>query len=114
MSEHEPLGPLSPDFLESDFYGYQSMLDDTETEVVLRTRRFLQDEVAPRANEFWEKATSPVHLMPKIAELEIAGLGYAFDDRKASRKLLTGWLEMEFARSIRPRERCSACTVRWR
>lgn len=98
MSEHEPLGPLSPDFLESDFYGYQSMLDDAETEVVLRTRRFLQDEVAPRANEFWEKAASPVHLMPKIAELEIAGLGYAFDDRKASRKLLTGWLEMEFAR----------------
>ena len=98
MSEHEPLGPLSPDFLESDFYGYQSMLDDSEIEVVLRTRRFLQDEVAPRANEFWEKATSPVHLMPKIAELEIAGLGYAFGDRKASRKLLTGWLEMEFAR----------------
>ena len=98
MSEHEPLGPLSPDFLESDFYGYQSMLDDSEIEVVLRTRRFLQDEVAPRANEFWEKATSPVHLMPKIAELEIAGLGYAFTDRKASRKLLTGWLEMEFAR----------------
>jgi len=98
MSEHEPLGPLSPDFLESDFYGYQSMLDEAEAEVVLRTRRFLQDEVAPRANEFWEKATSPVHLMPKIAQLEIAGLGYAFDDRKASRKLLTGWLEMEFAR----------------
>ncbi|MFN3539369.1 MAG: acyl-CoA dehydrogenase family protein [Rhodococcus sp. (in: high G+C Gram-positive bacteria)] len=98
MSEHEPLGPLSPDFLESDFYGYQSMLDDSEIEVVLRTRRFLQDEVAPRANEFWEKATSPVHLMPKIAELEIAGLGYGFGDRKASRKLLTGWLEMEFAR----------------
>lgn len=98
MSEHEPLGPLSPNFLESDFYGYQSMLDDSETEVVLRTRRFLQDEVAPRANEFWEKATSPVHLMPKIAQLEIAGLGYGFDDRKASRKLLTGWLEMEFAR----------------
>ncbi|OZC78667.1 acyl-CoA dehydrogenase [Rhodococcus sp. 06-462-5] len=98
MSEHEPLGPLSPDFLESDFYGYQSMLDDAETEIVLRTRRFLQDEVAPRANEFWEKAASPVHLMPKIAELEIAGLGYGFDDRKASRKLLTGWLEMEFAR----------------
>ncbi|MCJ0978058.1 acyl-CoA dehydrogenase family protein [Rhodococcus sp. ARC_M12] len=98
MSEHEPLGPLSPDFLESDFYGYQSMLDDAETEAVLRTRRFLQDEVAPRANEFWEKAASPVHLLPKIAELEIAGLGYAFSDRKASRKLLTGWLEMEFAR----------------
>ncbi|KZF01426.1 MULTISPECIES: acyl-CoA dehydrogenase family protein [unclassified Rhodococcus (in: high G+C Gram-positive bacteria)] len=98
MSEHEPLGPLSPDYLESDFFGYQSMLDDAEIEVVLRTRRFLQDEVAPRANEFWEKATSPVHLMPKIAELEIAGLGYAFEDRKASRKLLTGWLEMEFAR----------------
>ncbi|MFI8567901.1 acyl-CoA dehydrogenase family protein [Rhodococcus sp. NPDC078407] len=98
MSEHEPLGPLSPDFLESDFYGYQSMLDEAETEKVLRTRRFLQDEVAPRANEFWERAASPVHLMPKIAGLEIAGLGYEFDDRKASRKLLTGWLEMEFAR----------------
>ncbi|WP_052057204.1 acyl-CoA dehydrogenase family protein [Rhodococcoides fascians] len=109
MSKHEPLGPLSPDFLESDFYGYQGLLDEAETEVVLRTRRFLQEQVAPRANEFWEKAVSPVHLMPAIAELEIAGLGYAFKepgrsagstpvDRKASRKLLTGWLEMEFAR----------------
>ncbi|MBY4135843.1 acyl-CoA dehydrogenase, partial [Rhodococcus fascians] len=63
MSKHEPLGPLSPDFLESDFYGYQGLLDEAEVDVVLRTRRFLQEQVAPRANEFWEKAVSPVHLM---------------------------------------------------
>ena len=32
MSKHEPLGPLSPDFLESDFYGYQGLLDEAEVD----------------------------------------------------------------------------------
>ena len=98
MSKHDPLGPLEPDFLAADLFGYQGMLTDDEAEIVLKVRDFLAAEVAPRANEFWEKAQSPVHLLPKIAELEITGLGYEFEGRTPARKVLTGWLGMEFSR----------------
>ena len=76
----------------------QGILSDDEAKIVLKVREFLAAEVAPRANEFWEKAESPVHLLPKIAELEITGLGYEFEGRTAARKVLTGWLGMEFSR----------------
>lgn len=98
MSKHDPLGPLQPDFLAADLFGYQGILTDDEAEIVLKVRDFLAAEVAPRANEFWEKAQSPVHLLPKIAELEITGLGYEFEGRTPARKVLTGWLGMEFSR----------------
>lgn len=98
MSKHDPLGPLEPDFLAADLFGYQGILTDDEAEIVLKVRDFLAAEVAPRANEFWEKAQSPVHLLPKIAELEITGLGYEFEGRTPARKVLTGWLGMEFSR----------------
>ncbi|MGB7362789.1 MAG: acyl-CoA dehydrogenase family protein [Rhodococcus sp. (in: high G+C Gram-positive bacteria)] len=98
MSKHEPLGPLSPDFLAADMFGYQGVLNDEETQIVLKVRRFLDEEVAPRANEFWEKAQSPVHLLPRLAELDIVGLGYDFDGRTPARKVLTGWLGLEFSR----------------
>ncbi|MDJ0361703.1 acyl-CoA dehydrogenase family protein [Rhodococcus sp. H29-C3] len=98
MSKHDPLEPLSPDHLAADLFGYQSVLTDEETKIVMKVRDFLTAEVAPRANEFWEKGESPVHLLPKIAELDITGLGYEFDGRIPARKVLTGWLGLEFAR----------------
>ncbi len=98
MSNHEPLAPLSPDYLAADLFGYQGILTEEEAKIVLKVREFLAAEVAPRANEFWEKAQSPVHLLPKIAELDITGLGYEFEDRKTARKVLTGWLGLEFSR----------------
>lgn len=98
MSKHEPLEPLSPDYLDADLFGYQGVLTDDEAAIVLKVRQFLNTEVAPRANEFWEKAESPVHLLPKIADLGITGLGYRFDDRDPARKVLTGWLSLEFSR----------------
>ncbi|GAA1463180.1 acyl-CoA dehydrogenase family protein [Williamsia maris] len=98
MSSHEPMEPLSPSYLASDLFGYQAALTDEENEIILRVRRFLAEEVAPRANEFWEKGESPRHLLPRLAELDIVGLGYEFDGRKPHRKVLTGWLGLEFAR----------------
>lgn len=98
MSTHEPLGPLDKDYLAADLYGYQGLLTEEENAAVLRTRRFLEDEVRPRANEFWEKAESPRHLLPRLADLDIVGLDYEIDGNPASRKILSGWLSMEFSR----------------
>ncbi|NYJ74259.1 acyl-CoA dehydrogenase family protein [Allobranchiibius huperziae] len=96
--EHQPVAPLREDFLAADLYGYQELLTDRENDVVRRVRAFLEAEVRPRANEFWEAAESPRHLLPRLAELDVVGLGYDFEDRPAMSKVLTGWLGMEFAR----------------
>ncbi|UIJ34342.1 acyl-CoA dehydrogenase family protein [Allobranchiibius sp. GilTou73] len=96
--KHEAVGPLRENFLASDLYGYQGLLTEQENDVVRRVRTFLEAEVRPRANEFWEAAESPRHLLPRLAELDVVGLGYDFEDRPAMSKVLTGWLGMEFAR----------------
>lgn len=95
---HDPLQPLADGFLAADLYGYQSLLSDDERAVVARVREFLEREVRPRANEFWERAESPMHLWPLIAELGITGLGISREGRPAASKLLTGWLGLEFSR----------------
>ncbi len=95
---HEPVGPLREGFLAADLYGYQGVLTEQEGDVVRRVREFLEAEVRPRANEFWEATESPRHLIPRFADLDIAGLGYDIDDRPAMSKVLTGWIGLEFSR----------------
>ena len=101
MSEHhhhDPIPPLQEGYLQADMYGYQGVLSPVEREIVAKVREFLETEVRPRANEFWDATESPRHLLKRFAELDIVGLGYDFEDRPAASKVLSGWLGMEFAR----------------
>lgn len=84
--------------LEGDLYGYESLLDEGEWEVVLRTRRFLQDQVAPIAEQCWAEARFPHELLPGLAGLGIMGLSYAAAGRPAATRLLTGFLGLEISR----------------
>ncbi|MTD15865.1 acyl-CoA dehydrogenase [Nakamurella sp. YIM 132087] len=86
--------PLLP----GDLFGYESLLDADEWSVVRRTRAFLDEHVAPIAADCWEYARFPHQIVPPLAELGIAGLTIDFEDRPASRQLLTGFLAMEIAR----------------
>ncbi|MGI8882135.1 MAG: acyl-CoA dehydrogenase family protein [Jatrophihabitans sp.] len=83
------------DLLEGDLYGYGSLLSDDEWQIVLRTRAFMQDRVAPIVEDCWANAEFPHQLIPEFAELDIMGLSY--DDPPASR-LLTGFLGLELSR----------------
>lgn len=57
----------------SDFYALEDLLEPAEIEVRDRVRDFCEREVTPIINDFWERAEFPAQLIPKMAELGIAG-----------------------------------------
>jgi glutaryl-CoA dehydrogenase len=57
----------------ADFYALDDLLEPEEIEVRDRVRDFCAREVTPVINDYWERAEFPVDLVPKIAELGIAG-----------------------------------------
>ncbi|AHH96057.1 acyl-CoA dehydrogenase family protein [Kutzneria albida] len=76
-----------------DFYDFQGLLTGEEREIVARTRKFLENEVAPIANQAWADAEFPHEIVKGFAELDIAGLAY-----RGARSLLTGFLALEMNR----------------
>ncbi|HEX2109225.1 MAG TPA: acyl-CoA dehydrogenase family protein [Rubrobacteraceae bacterium] len=59
--------------LGTDYYLIEELLTDEEREVREKVRAFADREVIPIINEYWDKAQFPFELIPKIAELNIAG-----------------------------------------
>jgi glutaryl-CoA dehydrogenase len=84
--------------LTADLYGYESLLEPDEWELVLATRAFMNDEVAPIAEQCWADAEFPHQLVPKMAELGIMGLSYGHDGTPPASRLLTGFLGLEISR----------------
>jgi glutaryl-CoA dehydrogenase len=77
--------------LATDFFLLREQLDDADWDVFLRTRRFVDDEVLPVINGYWERAEFPWPLVRRLAELELVG-----DDRMSP--LAAGLLHMELNR----------------
>jgi glutaryl-CoA dehydrogenase len=61
------------DFPMTDFYRIDDLLTDAEREVRDRVRTFCDKEVTPIINDYWERAEFPFELVPKLADLGIAG-----------------------------------------
>jgi glutaryl-CoA dehydrogenase len=58
---------------DTDFYAVEDLLEPSEIEIRDRVRAFCRSEVTPRINDYWERAEFPFELVPKLAELGIAG-----------------------------------------
>ncbi|HEU5013621.1 MAG TPA: acyl-CoA dehydrogenase family protein [Roseiflexaceae bacterium] len=56
-----------------DFYRLDDLLTDDEREIRDRVRAFCDVEITPIINHYWERAEFPFELIPKMAELHIAG-----------------------------------------
>ncbi|RBY85911.1 acyl-CoA dehydrogenase family protein [Blastococcus sp. TF02A-26] len=56
-----------------DFYALEDLLAPEEIEIRDRVRAFGEREVTPIVNEYWERAEFPGQLVPRLAELGIAG-----------------------------------------
>ena len=92
------LGPDVLPVLAGDLYGYEQMLDLEDQRVLADLRSWLQRRVAPTANEQWEKAEFPHHLVPELAELGVIGIGYDQPGRPAKSRLLTSFVTLELSR----------------
>lgn len=59
--------------LGTDYYLIDELLTDQEREIRDKVRDFCDHEVVPIINNYWENAEFPFELVPKIADLGIAG-----------------------------------------
>jgi glutaryl-CoA dehydrogenase len=84
--------------IEGDYYNLSRYLSPEERVIQLKVREFMQEHVKPIANEYWNKAKFPMHLIPKMAELNIAGLTYEGYDSPMGSYLLEGFITQEMAR----------------
>jgi glutaryl-CoA dehydrogenase len=57
----------------TDFFAIGDHLDERERAVLARVRDWCDTEVAPVANEYWERAEFPMALVPGYRELGVAG-----------------------------------------
>ena len=76
--------------LATDYFLLREQFDDAEWELFLRARRFVDEEVLPVINDYWERAEFPWPLARRLAEL-----GLVRDDLGP---LATGLVHMEVNR----------------
>lgn len=85
--------------IEGDFYHLgDEALKDEDRELQLKVRAFLEKEVKPIVNHYWNKAEFPFEIIPKLAELNICGLTYKGYGCPGKSNLMEGILAMEMAR----------------
>lgn len=84
--------------INGDFYELGKSLPNEEREIQLKVREFMEREIKPIANDYWNRAEFPMHIIPKMAELNIAGLTYQGYGCPGHSALLEGFIAMEMAR----------------
>src|ERR1700756_4010115 len=81
-----------------DFYRVANLLNDTERAVVKRVRDFMEREIAPIIDDYWARDKFPFEVIPKLAALEIGGVGYRGYGSAGGSMLLNGFIAMGLAR----------------
>jgi len=82
----------------SDFYSVADYLGAEELELIKKVRNFVESEVLPIVNEYWEIADFPYQILPKMAELGIIGTAISGYGCPGLTRLQTGLVAMELAR----------------
>ncbi|WP_228853348.1 acyl-CoA dehydrogenase family protein [Aegicerativicinus sediminis] len=62
--------------IDGDFYDLDLKLTLEQRQIQMKVRNFMENEVEPIANDYWKRAAFPHELIPKLAELNIAGIAY--------------------------------------
>ncbi len=84
--------------VDGDFYDLALQLTPEQRALQLKVRAFMEKEIEPIANDFWNRAEFPHHVIPKFAELNIAGLAYHGYGCAGETFLTEGIIAMELAR----------------
>jgi glutaryl-CoA dehydrogenase len=90
--------PTLHDTPDSDFLGFELLLDDEDRKHLERVRAFMTANVEPVINDYWTRAQFPHELVPGLAELGIAGLQFDGPGCPGRSSLLDGMTSMELAR----------------
>lgn len=82
----------------SDFYEVSDYLNDADRALISRVRAFVENDVTPIINEYWEKADFPYQLVPKFAGLGIIGTAIQGYGCPGLTRLQAGLVAMELSR----------------
>jgi glutaryl-CoA dehydrogenase len=84
--------------LVSDFYGFESQLTETEREALAGLRSWLESDVKPLVNDYWDRAEFPHEILPAFHAQPVFGMQW--DETKAfeNSALYRGWVALELAR----------------
>ena len=82
-----------------DYFLLDETLSEQERAIRDRVRAFADDDVLPIINEYWEKAEFPFELVPKLAELGVAGTTIEGHGCPAMSRLGAGVVSRELARA---------------
>jgi glutaryl-CoA dehydrogenase len=82
----------------TDYFLIREQLTDTELDYLRRTRQFVDDNVLPVINEYWEKAQVPFDLIDKMAKLDIVGDGIVGYGCPPMSPIAAGLIHMELHR----------------
>ena len=91
---HEDIGRS----LSTDYFRIADQLSTEELGYLLRTRAFVDDEVLPVINGYWERAEFPWPLIGKLAKLGIVGDGIEGYGCPPMSPIATGLVHMELNR----------------
>ena len=91
---HEDIGRS----LSTDYFRIADQLTSEELGYLLRTRAFVDDEVLPVINGYWERAEFPWPLIEKLAKLGIVGDGIEGYGCPPMSPIATGLVHMELNR----------------
>ncbi|MEU1970855.1 acyl-CoA dehydrogenase family protein [Microbacterium sp. NPDC019599] len=81
-----------------DFYGFRDLLTPDEQARLAELRSFLETEVAPIADDYWERAECPRHLFRPLADLGMYGAGFPDVAEFENSAQFRGWVSYELAR----------------
>lgn len=84
--------------IDGDFYELSLKLTPQQRELQLKVRNFMENEIRPIANEYWNKAEFPFEIIPKMAELNICGLTMEGYETPNESFVMEGIIAMEMAR----------------
>ncbi len=84
--------------VDSDFYHLTDYLNDDDRALVTKVRGFVDREVLPVINEYWEAADFPYQILPALADLGIVGTAIEGYGCPGLTRLQTGLVAMELSR----------------
>src|SRR3954454_2879533 len=82
----------------TDYYGLDDLLTQEQRDLRRRVRGFMDREVLPIINPYWERAEFPHELVPKLAQLGIIGFQIAGYGCPGMSNVTAGLAIMELAR----------------
>ena len=82
----------------TDYFLIREQLTDPELDYLRRTRQFVDDDVLPVINDYWEQAQVPFELIAKMATLDIIGDGIIGYGCPPMSPIAAGLIHMELHR----------------